>query len=455
MKKKNHKNAITGHILIICPTNAACDVIERKILNGTQLRAADGSWMDVVLPYGRLTPNVEKEDDALEQQDYTNNLHYEFQQKFPGMSRSRAKTPIIITTFGSLYRFFQNTSNESRPTIRAVFIDEASCVSDMDMAILFSELKGSGMFNVVFVLLGDPMQRTPIVKGKKTWFPKVFEMSLLERMICRSSPSSLPGQNQVVSTLLNVQYRMHPAISALSNVLARREVHDGENTKEQFVIESTRRDQPRSHWMCRPPFEGGFFHVTQTDLSYPIVLFDPYSYSVGGRREFNPNEESYEQSDIEVQAVMSIIRVLKSQQVFSYDMLTICATYSTQVRNLKSTILQWLEDKFPDDERDKIKFSTVAGVQGKETEILIYSAVKGKRRTRRGTQNIPIGMVADLRPLYVVVSRAKCHLYIIGDMDYLGNMANAWYCVTEFVRPTNNRYQLRRGRRPGMSRYRR
>lgn len=178
-------------------------MIEGKILNSTHLRSANGNWIDVTLPYMHATPNLEKETEAIEEQDYKNNLNAELQRKFPGINRGINKSSIIITTFGSMYRLFQNKSLQSRPKIRAVFIDEASCVSDMEMAILYSELKGSGKNHVGFVMLGDPMQRTPVVKGK-TWFTKVFEMSTLERMIGRSSPSNLSGQNQVVSTLLNV-----------------------------------------------------------------------------------------------------------------------------------------------------------------------------------------------------------------------------------------------------------
>lgn len=124
----------------------------------------------------RLTRNVEKENDGLEQQDYINNLYCESQQTFPVMSRSKAKTPIYHHHFGLLYCLFQNKSKESRPIISTVFNDETWCLSDIDMAFLFSELQGSVMFNVVFVLLGYLVQMTPNVKGKKIWFSKLFEM---------------------------------------------------------------------------------------------------------------------------------------------------------------------------------------------------------------------------------------------------------------------------------------
>lgn len=101
-----------------------------------------------------------------------------------------------------------------------------------------------------------------------------------------------------------------------------------------------------------------------------------------------------------------------------------------------------------------INLSTVTGVQGKETDILIYSPVKAKRRTRRGHQNIPIGIVADLRPLYVLVSRANCHLYIIGGMHYLAQMAPAWYILTDYARPMRRSYDFRRGGRTGRSGHR-
>lgn len=82
------------------------------------------------------------------------------------MSRSRTKTLIIMTNFGSIYRLLQSKYKESLLIIGA-FFGEASCVSDMDMAILFSALRGTGMFNEVFALLGDPMQKTPTLKRKE------------------------------------------------------------------------------------------------------------------------------------------------------------------------------------------------------------------------------------------------------------------------------------------------
>lgn len=63
--------------------------------------------------------------------------------------------------------------------------------------------------------------------------------------------------------------------------------------------------------------------------------------------------------------------------------------------------------------RTQLTFSTVADVQGRETEILIYSAVKATRFVRRRYDRISIGIVADLRPLFVTLSRAKYHLYIV------------------------------------------
>lgn len=88
-------------------------------------------------------------------------------------------------------------------------------------------------------------------------------------------------------------------------------------------------------------------------------------------------------SSIEVKAVKSIIRALISAEGFYLDIVTVCATYSMQVFNLKCKVLDWLEERIPDAPRDKINFSTVAGVQGKMKDVLIYTAKKTKRRVQR------------------------------------------------------------------------
>lgn len=68
----------------------------------------------------------------------------------------------------------------------------------------------------------------------------------------------------------------------------------------------------------------------------------------------------------------------------------------------------------------KIDFNTVDGYQGREVDILIFSAVRASGQSndgdkRDGRGNISIGFVADVRRMNVALTRARFSLWIIGN----------------------------------------
>jgi senataxin len=87
----------------------------------------------------------------------------------------------------------------------------------------------------------------------------------------------------------------------------------------------------------------------------------------------------------------------------------VISPYKSQVKLIR----QILEELLPAYAKH-VDVNTIDGFQGREKEVIIFSAV---RSTRKKTGNI--GFVADERRINVGLSRARCSLLMVGDRHTL------------------------------------
>lgn len=269
-----------------------------------------------------------------------------------------------------------------------VFLDEASMSTEP--ASLIPIMKGSRHV----ALIGDHKQLPPVIISREAQ-ALGLGMSLFER---------LTGEAAVPSVMLDVQYRMHPAISRFpSHEFYNRALLDG--TVDVFGNAIPRLSPPDSHYL-RP-------HV-ETGASPSIVFLDHAGdESVKDRSRVNRNE---------AYIVASVVEdlLLNNPHLRGSD-IGIIAPYVAQISlltrlfNTDATYQARFKEVLGDHramQLPHIEIKTVDGFEGREKEVIIFSTV-------RNNAGGYIGFLADKRRLNVGLTRAKRGLIVVGSINTL------------------------------------
>jgi len=196
------------------------------------------------------------------------------------------------------------------------------------------------------VMAGDPFQLPPTVKSQEA-ASKGLTVTLLEKAIKRLH----------VTTLLNVQYRMHEAIMAYSN----RKFYSNELKAHESVATRTLGE------------------------SLPLEFID----TAGCGFEERPGEDGESRSNPEE------ITILRA---------AIISPYRAQVELLQQEFAG-VED---------VAVNTIDSFQGQERDVVYISLVRSNEKSE-------IGFLRDYRRMNVAMTRARKKLVIIGDSATLGN----------------------------------
>lgn len=174
-------------ILVLAPTNKACDVLASKILS---INPESTTWL------GRF---VNVGDDRLE--DY--NIKIERDSEFYSLPKC-----CLISTIARLpFDGFTSSDDGSTHPIKEldwnfVVIDEASMIPLADVVFALYNFR-----NTMFFIAGDPFQIDPIVREKRWQHENIYSMVNLNDF---KSPTTEPVQFNVMN--LETQYRSVPAI---------------------------------------------------------------------------------------------------------------------------------------------------------------------------------------------------------------------------------------------------
>ncbi|MCL7036159.1 hypothetical protein MKW94_004736 [Papaver nudicaule] len=259
--------------------------------------------------------------------------------------------------------------------LNLLVIDEAAQLRECE-SVIPMQLKGIRHA----ILIGDECQ-LPAMVGSRVSDDAGFGRSLFERL------SSLGHSKH----LLNIQYRMHPKISAFPNAnFYRSQILDAPNV------------------LCK--------NYETRYLQGP--MFGPYSFiSTSDGRDEQDNVAHSRKNVVEVAIISKIVRKLFRAWDGVREKLTvgIISPYATQV----AAIQEKLGHKYEKLEYFAVRVKSIDGFQGGEEDIIIISTV-------RSNSEGSIGFLSNLQRTNVALTRARRCLWILGDGKTLLRSGSCW-----------------------------
>ncbi|KAK7319208.1 hypothetical protein RJT34_03926 [Clitoria ternatea] len=230
------------------------------------------------------------------------------------------------------------------------------------------------------VLVGDECQLPAMVESNVS-----LQVGFGRSLFARLNSLGLPNH------FLNIQYRMHPAISSFPNShFYLNQILDAPNVVGKNY---------RKHYLPGP-------------------MFGPYSFInvVGGSEEFDDAGRS-RKNLVEVAVVMKIIRKCFKAWCDSKEnvIIGIVSPYAAQVIAIQDLLGQ----KYDQHDGFDVKVKTIDGFQGGEQDIIILSTV-------RTNCSSSLRFISDYQRTNVALTRARYCLWILGNERTLINQENVW-----------------------------
>lgn len=250
------------------------------------------------------------------------------------------------------------------------------------------------------VLIGDHKQLPPTVVNQEA-LENGLSISLFEKLYS--------SYQDYLSSTLEIQYRMNREIMGFSSLY----FYDNCLKAADSVV-----DQKLSDLAVIPESEDCF---TEKSLKseYPLVFLDT--------KEMQAQERSFEGSNsydnpVESEIVLDILdRALKLS--LSEAEIAVIAAYKDQVDLINQ------HNNFKD-----VEIDTVDAFQGREKEMIIFSAVRSNKDNN-------IGFLRDLRRLNVALTRAKKKLIFVGDSSTICEH-DAYDKLLKYIKNTGLYYVL-------------
>lgn len=225
----------------------------------------------------------------------------------------------------------------------------------------------------------------------------------------RKNQRHIPYRKQFSgSLLLSVQYRMHPSISAFSSAI----FYDGLLSTPYFMSAS----RPF------PAALNSLFPINNTSIGVRFL-------HIGGRNNeqqgdlksfttaasIGPTSNKSYRNDAEALQIVSLLKnLLRAQKPQDGSMsIGVVSPYTSQISLLKSRMaadkeFRSLAKEYP----SVIEVKSVDAYQGRERDLIIFSAVRSNHDSK-------IGFLTDWRRMNVALTRAKSALVVVGDLDTL------------------------------------
>ncbi|KIK55179.1 hypothetical protein GYMLUDRAFT_176062 [Collybiopsis luxurians FD-317 M1] len=244
-------------------------------------------------------------------------------------------------------------------------------------------------------LIGDHKQLPPVIISPEAQ-SNGLAISLFER---------LTEEGVIPSIMLNIQYRMHPAISHFPSLeFYNNALLDGTADISGHVL-------PR---LMPPSVSPALLPLIRTSSRPPVIFLDHSgNESIKSKSRVNLNE---------AHIVASVVEdLLLNNDNLSGQDIGIIAPYVAQIslltklfntdadyrKRFNAVLGEHRAMQIPN-----IEIKTVDGFEGREKEVIIFSTV-------RNNSGGYIGFLADRRRLNVGLTRAKRGLFVVGSMDTL------------------------------------
>jgi hypothetical protein len=229
------------------------------------------------------------------------------------------------------------------------------------------------------------------------------------------------------SVLLSIQYRMHPSIAALPSAL----FYNGLLSTPDWLAEN--RVFPKSfqkimHCSGKDDTAVRLFDVGGPSNERQGVPKQLLRQGGGVAAPLSAEDQNSYWNEVEAHRVVSLVQLaLMDTNNLSIG---VVSPYLGQVQLIKSllasdAIVKGLLAKRP----TSIEVKSVDGYQGRERDIIIFSAVRSNRNGR-------IGFLHDWRRMNVALTRARSGLLIVGDFDTLSSANGHWGALYKWATGT-------------------
>jgi len=452
-------------ILILTETNDALNALEQQINEGflIQVPIQDGGQhgdednedapvqLRRIIPlYTRVSLKHERrnrnENEA--QHQATDQVRGNESYQAPrGLRETITPGTITLSTFGSIRKAFadhminRSRVRTSRPQYDLVLIDEASQAGIHQTISTFCYMNHQcTRKNYLIVTAGDPFQQPPVFPGPPSTFKDLATTSILDVIIPSSSIYSR-GEDLCDSIMLNTQYRMHPTISALSNMISKRFVSDSEVQSARHVTR-TKCGVFNDNMSCTL-YEGADLNV----FSYPIVWIDPYRSPAGSLHRLLTDHQKQnntgKSSVHEAAAAVNLIESLVDQGLYRVNQITVISPYNAQVDMMRHILRlrqgqrQRSTHSFIERNQDlgEVTLRVFATIQGGENDCVIIMPARhlNENLTRLElSRKRTLGIAGFINSIYVAVTRTRQQLFFIGDYNYLSQYP-VWKDITYFL----------------------
>ena len=289
---------------------------------------------------------------------------------------------MVMTTLGTA----GNRTLEAADRFEVIVVDEAA------QSVEPASLAALRLGNRHAVLVGDP-QQLPATIFNMSGRNSRYDRSLFQRMEEAGQPVYM----------LNEQYRMHPKISHFPrHIFYQGALLDGSNVQRPDY------GDPLRSIICRavPAFS-------------PFMILDLDSAEERGGTSLSNLSEAklavylYEQ-----------LKVL-SRGVSSSSKVAVITPYAQQCKLLRRSFQDFLGPRY----EDSVEVNTVDAFQGREANIVIFSAV-------RAAGSRGIGFLSDVRRMNVALTRAKYFMFVIARCESV--VVNPyWFDLVQHARETN------------------
>ncbi|XP_061409775.1 regulator of nonsense transcripts 1 isoform X1 [Lethenteron reissneri] len=362
----------SGPVLVCAPSNIAVDQLTEKIhrtgLKVVRLCAKSREAIDSPVSFLALHNQIRNMDSLPELQklqqlkDETGELSSADEKRYRALKRNAERELLMNADVICCTCVGAGDPRLAKMQYRSILIDESTQATEPECMV--PTVLGAKQL----ILVGDHCQLGPVVMCKKAAKAGLCQ-SLFERLVVLG----------IRPIRLQVQYRMHPALSAFpSNIFYEGSLQNGvtaaERVKKGFDFTWTQPDKPM------------FFYVTQ------------------GQEEIASSGTSYlnrtEASNVE----KITTRLLKAGA--KPDQIGIITPYEGQ----RSYLVQYMQFSGSLHAKlyQEVEIASVDAFQGREKDFIILSCV-------RANEHQGIGFLNDPRRLNVALTRAKYGVIIVGN----------------------------------------
>eukprot|EP01033_Poteriospumella_lacustris_P018571 gene18571-13372_t len=273
------------------------------------------------------------------------------------------------------------------------------------------------------ILAGDHCQLPPTVKSEAA-AAQGLSTTLFERVIQFTAPStgSTAKVFASVTTMLNVQYRMHDVINHwASHAMYEGKLTAHETVKHHSLLDLIRPDEvradPDADVDCPPVMlfvdtSGAAMYEEDATPENGVALAANTSSKANGKDKVVKSSFSHRNVHEAAIVVDHLVRLLKRYPLsLSCRQIGLITPYNGQVQCLKSLVA---ENAFLQRRRDidELDIKTVDGFQGGEKEIILFSFVRSNSDVMGAGR---VGFLRDSRRINVAVTRTKRHFVGVGD----------------------------------------